>query len=268
MPIVRCNNPECFNKDCIVIADVNILSVATEAFALKILDEQHGNVEDFLCKLEVFFDGLRRCTIDGTLHMTEVVWQEYQPERNKILQNYRGNKPNFDQLKARVGVFFTKWDVANEVVADVRQLPPVPKTATATPGSNDLSLLALALNKASENFPVTIATMDEALIGVVQRVGVLGKIKWNQTSFKSSIIRGQTGLICTEGSHRCCHIATDDFTVFQNHALAHDMDRMDNIPDPGKKQAKIRDHIACIKAMMKSAEAKAQRRATLQGTGS
>lgn len=264
MPIQRCNNPECFNKDCLVIVDVNIVTNATEAFARKILDEQQGAVETFFCRLEQFFSGLQTCTLDGTLHTTEIIWEEFQPERDDVLQNYRGRKPNFDELKARIEVFFTRWPVADDSVADVRLLRPVPKKETATPGSNDLTLLALALSKASEGFQVSIATMDEALHGVVQKVGILGTIQWNQASFKSSMIRGQTGLICAEGSHRCCHIATEDFTVFQTHALAQDMDRMDTILDPRKRQFKIRDHVAVIKAMTASAEAKGRRRAALQ----
>jgi hypothetical protein len=266
MSVERCTNPGCQNKDYLFIIDINILTSATEAFAKKILDEQQGTADLFLETLACFIEALARCTLDGTLHTTEIVWQEYRPERSNIWRSYRGHKPNFDTLRARLDPLFTKWPLDPNDVGPVRRLPPVPKSENSQPGNNDLTLLALTLTTCSQGMPTFLATMDEALYDVTRRVSLLGNILWDGKVISGRQVGYQTGLIRTESTHRCCHISTPHFETFQNYVLYSDMMRMDQLVDEGKKQAKVRDHLECVRAMSRSIAEKAVRRAALQAS--
>lgn len=215
-----------------LIIDNSVLSMLTECHCAEhvgtpgreLLDLTENWIIEYLSKL-------RTTSIEGKLHTTDLVCNEYKPEKGHL-----GTRslppPVLQKMSTNIKGQFEVIKVDEGRTKALRTLPGVPKRLVHPVtglSDNDLSLVQLGLEMTKIGNPIVMLSNDQDLIDFTT---------WakTQTSLRidgqdPSQLEVETGLGYLELIHRSCLIPSDQMTQMINYVITTTVSRMEPQPD-------------------------------------
>lgn len=181
-------------------------------------------VEEWIIK---FLETLRKFTLDGFLHSTTCVADEFRPQAGRLAQRRGVSQNDFNRLHNRVCACLhnTLADIPRS--RSLRGLPQAPKSLIG-PGrlsDNDLSLIDLGLQLTAHRQPVYILSNDQDLIDFVSWLRT--KKAFFQEPIRPALLQAWRSLTYFELVHRSCNIQTEPMRELLHFALRDHYARVD-----------------------------------------
>ena len=251
-----------------IIIDNSVLSMLTECHcaehvgkpARELLDLTQAWIIDYLSKL-------RTTAIEGKLHTTDLVCNEYKPEKGHL--GTQGLPRLVIQSMVQcISSEFKLMTVDASAITTLRDLPGANKRLVHTQNGlsdNDLSLVQLGLEMTRHGNPVVILSNDQDLIDFTTWVKTQTSLRVNDQDPR--LLEVETGLGYLELIHRSCLIPSDQMNQMINYVIRTTVSRMERQPDgtqlnPQKAMKIIQQATQVNTLFSKAVEIKAQNRST------
>lgn len=230
-----------------VIVDANFIISAAE-FQAQNAFRQHPAARAFgvaMADLECFLGCMCHGTADGRLHTSQEVLDEFLPHKGRLGTLCRNDRGHYEAARQCIKRCVRVEPVSQSAIGDVLLVPNLPRKLIGQPGrprsptevsDQDLSLVALALDRSRQFQLVLIVTGDQGLMTLVSHIRK--QTAWCVAGQEVYPRRVQAlhGLHYAENIHRNCGLTSEIFKAFLGFCFANDWNRREHI-EPGKCRA-------------------------------
>lgn len=152
---------------------------------------------------------IKRFGLDGILHCSTVVANEYNPHAGRIA-NIRGIQRNdLNHLQGHMRTHLLQGEVDLPLAQTLRTMPTAPRQLVGAGGlsDNDLSLVRLGLDITRNGSPVYILSNDQGLLDFISWVKTQNR--HFQPPTNPSLLEGWRCMTYLSMVHRSCNITTE-----------------------------------------------------------
>lgn len=212
-----------------LILDNSFLVMLTDCFCTRFAARCNQNhlaleIEQWM---DLIFGIVRRFAVDGNLHCSVGVANEYIPHAGKM-GNLRGiQRYDLNHLQSHVRACIRQVPVENPAILFLRTLPAAPRQLIGPSGlsDNDLSLVRLALDMTQKGSPVFILSNDQSLLDFISWVRI--QKQCFQVPLTPNLLQGWRSLTYLELVHRSCNIPSDLMKELIENALIDHFNRIE-----------------------------------------
>jgi len=257
-----------FEEKTYLVIDNCVLSMLTDCFCdghkrlsgIQLLHETQQSILDLLNIMKSF-------AVDGSLHTTQVVSLEYQPQ-NGILGNHILDRRHIKTMAMQVRRQFELLGTSPNSIQYLRELPKAPRHLIhPTDGLSDadMSLIHLGLHLTQNGNKVFLLSNDQDLLQFSSWIRIQKCLR--NPPMNPVNLEGMLCLAYLDLLHRNCDISTKQMSQFINYLIRDTGNRMaerEKVSLNPKKGAQILDQIAAINQVFaKSIEDKLNKQGVL-----
>jgi len=204
-----------------LIVDNCFLVMLTDCFCNRFAARCHQN--RLALEAEQWIDHIleimRRFAIDGNLHCSTGVANEYIPHSGQMV-NLRGiQRSDLNHVQAYIRASVNQTPIESTALQFFRTLPSAPRQLIGPSGlsDNDFSLVKLALDMTQAGSPVFILSNDQSLLDFITWVRI--QKQQFQAPITPHLLQGWRCLTYLELVHRSCNIPSDLMKELIEYAL-------------------------------------------------